>query len=307
MAIKHGLGRGLGALIGEGRAPQPAAPAAAATATTEGGAAVKVPIDRIAKSVWQPRRTFAPEALQDLVNSIREKGVLQPLLVRRKQDGYELIAGERRFRAAKEAGLTEIPVIVMDVADRESLELALVENLQREDLNVIEEAEGYRALAETFSLTQEEIAARVGKARASVTNTMRLLGLADEVKKMLADSQLSAGHAKVLLGVEIGEEQRQLAQRSVREGLSVRALEKLVEKAKRGPRKIVRATQDDIPASHVTYLTDLLHHHLGTGVRISPSRTLPNGKKSKGTVEIDYYSNDDLNRILQLLGLEDRP
>jgi ParB family transcriptional regulator, chromosome partitioning protein len=299
MAVKHGLGRGLGALIGGQPAAVPAEkPAASGGITT-------IPLDKIQASPWQPRHTFSPEALQELVASIKERGVLQPLLVRQKGDGFELIAGERRFRAAREAGLGAVPAIVMDAADHEALELALVENLQREDLNVVEEAEGYKALAEKFGMTQEQIATRVGKARASITNTMRLLGLAPEVKRLVAEGKLSAGHAKVLLGVEIPEEQRLLAQRAVSEGLSVRTLEKLVEKLRRTVTRKPRASQDAIPANHVAYLSDILHRHFGTHVRILPCGTLSNGKKTKGSIELDFYSSDDLDRVLNLMGLSD--
>jgi len=299
MATKHGLGRGLGALI-------EAAPGSGAP-PSDGTPPAKVSIAKVETNPHQPRRIFSPEALQDLVSSIREKGVLQPLLVRRKGAGYELIAGERRLRAAREAGLSEVPVIVKDVADRESLELALVENLQREDLNVMEEAEGFRDLADRFGMTQEQIAVRVGKARASVTNTMRLLTLPAEVKSWISEGKLSAGHAKILLGTDIEDEQRLLAQRCITEGLSVRQLERIVSRTRRMVRKPFRRGEDDIPASHVSHLSDTLHRHFGTSVRIIPCRTMSNGKKARGTLEIDFYSGDDLSRILHLLGLEDRP
>lgn len=295
-AKRKGLGRGLGALIKD----------TPVEATEADSGITRVPIASICKSPWQPRRNFAPEALEDLVRSVKERGVLQPLLVRKLEPGkshpYELIAGERRLRASQLAEIAEVPVITMEVTDAEALELALVENLQREDLNIVEEAEGYAMLSDKFQLTQEEIAQRVGKARATVANCLRLLNLTDPVIQLLAEGTLSAGHAKVLLGVEIPAEQELLAKRCVKEHLPVRALENIVAKLKRPPRK-ARAEKADIPQDHIRYLTERLHHHLGTSVRLIPCRTLSNGKKAKGSVEIDYFSSDELDRLLTLLGL----
>ena len=172
---------------------------------------------------------------------------------------------------------------------------------------MIEEAEGYQVLTEKFQLTQEQIAQRVGRARASVTNTMRLLGLPDAVKRLVAGGQLSPGHAKVLLGVEIEEERTILAQRVIKEALSVRNLERIIERFKRGGRRRSRAAQEDMPATHVAYLSDILHRHFGTSVRILPCRTLANGKKAKGSIEVDFFSSEDLNRLLHVMGLEDVP
>jgi ParB family chromosome partitioning protein len=295
MAVKHGLGRGLGALLRNGVEPGPAT--ASATGVQE------IPVASIRGNRWQPRRRLDPEALDDLTRSIRERGVLQPLLVRAVEGGYELIAGERRMRAAAEVGLSRVPVIVMEAADSDALQLALIENLQREDLNVLDEAEGYQTLAEEFNLTQDEISSRVGKARASVTNALRLLKLPPEVKQLIADDQLSAGHAKLLTGLDIPEEQVLLAQETVKEGLSVRALEKRIQKRRRKPRK-TRLVRADIPDSHLAFLSDRLHSHFGTSVRVRPCRTYPNGKKTRGAIEIDFFSNDDLDRILQLLGID---
>jgi ParB family chromosome partitioning protein len=294
MAARKGLGRGLGALIKD-EAPTD-------TPVQQDDGIKKVSLDSITRNRRQPRHTFNESALTDLTASIKEHGVLQPLLVRPDGDGYELIAGERRLRASTAAGLTKVPVIVMNATDGDSLELALIENLQRENLNVLEEAEGYRELAVEFNLTQEEIADRVGKARASVTNALRLLTLPDEVKSMLADERLSRGHAKALLSLEIEKEQVLIARRAVQDGLSVRNLEKLIQRTKATPRK-PRAAKPDLPASHVGYLSDQLHSHFGTSVRITPCRTYANGKKGKGSIEIDFFSNDDLDRLLTLLGI----
>lgn len=219
MAKKMGLGRGLDALIQEKKVTTPVtgAPAPDSTGIT------KIAVGRIKVNPMQPRRTFRDEQLNELIASIKEHGILQPLLVRQKEKHFELIAGERRLRAAKAANLPEVPVILLDIGDQEALEVALIENLQRADLNLMEEAEGYRELADKFGLKQDEIAKRVGKARTTVANTLRLLDLPASIKKMLEGEQLSAGHGKVLLGVEIDQEKELLAQRVVRESLSVRA------------------------------------------------------------------------------------
>jgi ParB family chromosome partitioning protein len=234
--------------------------------------------------------------------SIRAVGLLQPIIVRRTHDGYELIAGERRWRASQKAELQEVPVIVVEAADRQSLEIALIENLQREDLNVLEEAEGYQVLADRFAMTQEQISQRVGKARASVANAMRLLALPPAVRQALADGRIQAGHAKALLALPLPDEQILLAQRIIKEHLSVRNLEKLVQKALRSPKK-PRVSRVDVPASHLTYLSDKLHRHFGTSIRLASCRTYANGKKARGSIMIDFYSGDDLDRILGLLGL----
>ncbi len=303
MAARHaGLGKGLSALIKD--TPAPATESAAPVLEALGPGVVPVPVTNIHKSPWQPRRTFAAEALQELVDSIREHGVLQPLLVRAAGDDYQLIAGERRLRAAREAGLESVPAIVMEVSDQQAVEVTLIENLQREDLNPIEEAEGYQALADQFNLTQEQIAERVGKGRATVANAVRLLTLPEPVRAALAANTLSSGHAKVLLGLEIPEEQTLLAARAVKEGLSVRALERVVAHRRRKPRP-PRESQADIPATHISQLADQLHHALGTSVRLRSSQTLPTGKKIPGAIEIDYYSADDLDRLLQLLGVNE--
>lgn len=298
MGAKHiGLGRGLSALIKD------ASPETAPVAGDQEGV-VRVPTDKIQKSPWQPRKNLTSEALEELTLSVRERGVLQPLLVRRVEDRFELIAGERRFRAAQAAEIREVPVIIMDVSDREALELALIENLQREDLNLIEEAEGYRVLADKFEMTQEQISQRVGKARATVANALRLLDLPDNVKRLVAERRLAPGHAKAILGLDIPKEQELLATRAVEEDLSVRTVERIVHRLTKGAKK-PRAEKADIPESHIKYLSEKLHQHFGTSVRILSCKTLANGKKVKGTVEIDFYSNDDLDRLLVILGLAD--
>ncbi len=303
MAAKTGgLGRGLGALIKDApvAASESIAPAGDTARPTPGPQ--RIPLAQIRPGSWQPRQAFDDAALAELAASIREHGVLQPLLLRRAGPHYELIAGERRFRAAQAAGLTDAPALVLDVSDQSALELALIENLQRADLNLIEEAEGYRALAEKFGLTQEAIAARVGKARPTVANAMRLLELPPPVRQLVAERRLTPGHAKALLGLDQDRDREALALRAVQEDWSVRQLEKTVNRLKHGVRR-ARPRAADIPESHIKYVTDQLHQKLGTGVRLQPCRTLPNGRKAKGTLEIDYYSADDLDRILVLLGL----
>lgn len=298
-AKRKGLGRGLDVLISEmpkDERPQP---------QQEGRSAVdEVDIGLIERNPLQPRRNFNPDSLSELIDSVRESGVLQPLLVRRKDDGYELIAGERRLRAAHDAGLAKVPVRVLERSDEQSLEIALVENLQREDLNPIEEAQGYKLLMDRFELGQEAVAQRVGKARATVANTLRLLQLEPEVQQMVADGQLSSGHAKILAGFEIGPEQRTMAEQCVKEEMSVRQLEKAAARRKRPPRK-PRAFKPDLPTTQLNDLQDQIQRRLGTAVRIEPSKTLANGKRVKGRIEIDYFDADELDRLLVMLGVED--
>ncbi len=294
MAAKRGLGRGLKALMTE-------VPAFEDAAGGDGGSE-RIPVKNIVKSPFQPRQSFEVESMADLVRSVSERGVIQPLLVRKKGANYELIAGERRLRAAQRAGIEEVPVVVMKATDQQALELALIENLQREDLSVIDEAEGYKKLGSEFGMTQEKIAERVGKARASVANTMRLLELPKDVKKLVSKGELSAGHAKCLLALHGAKDQTIVARQAISAGLSVRQLEKLIAKMSRPPRK-PRATRDDVPQSHISHLNELLQGHLGTPVRITPSKTLANGKKAKGSIEIDIFSSDDLDRVLEILGI----
>lgn len=293
---KHGLGRGLNALLKE------APPEAQPQEETRRGGVEDVSVDKILPNPYQPRQRFSADELDELARSIQAHGVLQPVLVRRKGDQYELVTGERRWRAARHIGLATIPVIVKDVTEPEMLELGLIENLQRENLNSIEEAEGYQRLITQFNLSQDEIARQVGKARATVANVVRLLTLPHEIRQMLVENKLQAGHAKVLLAIPLDEEKCFLARRAAEEGWSVRALEKSAARLTRAPRK-ARVSRDDIPATHLQHISDQLHRHFGTGIRIYPCRTLANGKKTKGLIEIDYYSSEDLNRILELLGL----
>lgn len=308
---KSGLGRGLSSLIPDKpKAPEaaPVAPAApAAPVAAPSGEPRRVPVSAIEPNPFQPRQTFAPEALAELVASIKEKGILTPLLVRPNGAGFQLIAGERRFRSAIEAGLATVPVIVKELTDQESLEIALIENLQRQDLNVIEEAEGYRHLMEKFNLTQEEVSRKVGKARASVANALRLLNLAPRTRQYLRDGQISTGHAKVLMAVELAEDQEMIAATVVAEGLSVRELEKLTATGPVGARgaKKPRAERSDIPEAHLKRVIEVIQQRLGTSIRLTPTRTLANGKRAPGRLEVDFFSPDDLDRLLGILGVKD--
>lgn len=267
-------------------------------------AVLQVKVGDIVRSPWQPRHTFDEVALHELADSIRQNGVIQPLICRRRADGIlELVAGERRLRAATLAGEETVPVILVEAEDRRAAELAIIENIQREDLNTIEEAEGYKTLADTFHLTQQEVAERVGKARASIANALRLLDLPDETKQLVADGRLPAGHAKVLLSLKNTQDQIVLARRCITESLTVRSLERIV-KSILEPRPITAAPRPDMPESHVRDLTDRMHRHFGTAIRLSPGLTHANGRHTKGVLEVDFYGNEDLDRILALLGIK---
>lgn len=296
-AKRKGLGKGLGALITEVPVDKP-------DSTEASSPDRMLKVSQIVPNQFQPRQKFHSEPLDDLVASIKVHGVLQPLVVRQDKDHYELIAGERRFRASQVAGLEEVPVIIRQVDDQQALELAMIENLQREDLDIIEEAEGYRLMADKFKLKQEQIAERVGKGRATVANALRILTLPEDCLKLLGEGALSAGHAKVILGLGSATAQIELAKKIVREGLSVRAAEDLVSTKKKSPKK-PRAQKSDIPQDHIDYLVERLHQHLGSGVRLQPCKTLANGKKAGGKLEIDFYSPEELDRLLEILGLSE--
>jgi len=293
-SLGKGLGKGLGALIN-------ARVAAPAPIAEEGERIQQIPLDRIVASPLQPRTEFREEELRDLVESIRERGVIQPLIVRIVSGKYELIAGERRLRASQQVGLTEAPVIVRKASDQEVLELALIENLQREGLNPIEEAAAYARLSREFRLTQEEICRRVGKSRPTVANAMRLLELAPEVQLHLTQGRLSTGHAKVLLALKGHDEQRLLAEKLIRSSASVRDAEQLVaaqlsstggDRRQKGGRG---RTAKEAPA-HIRHLENRLRQRFNTAI------TLQHGEK-KGRISIDYYGNDDLHRLLVELGV----
>jgi ParB family chromosome partitioning protein len=295
MAKPAALGKGLGALINT-RVASP-------TPIQEKGERVQsIALDLIIPTPLQPRTVFRDDNLQELVDSIKQHGIIQPLICRRTGDKFELIAGERRWRAAQKVGLAEAPVIVRTASDQDVLELALIENLQREDLNPIEEAKAFSRLAREFGLKQEDIAAKVGKSRAGVANSMRLLDLAEEVQSWLVQNRVSVGHAKVLLSLKSHEQQILLAEEIIRRNLTVRGAEKLVGEhfEQNGTAKPTRGSSASAPAKLapvVQRLQNQLQQHLATHV------SLHHGEK-KGRIEIEYYGNDDLQRILDLIGIQ---
>lgn len=281
---KRGLGRGLGALIPD-------------SGQAERDTAQEVEISRVRPNPKQPRRIFDEEKLDELAASIREHGVVQPILVRPVESGYELVAGERRWRAAQRVGLEKIPAIVREFTPEQVMEIALIENLQREDLNPLEEAEAYRTLIEEFKLTQEELARRLGRSRPQISNTLRLLNLPPEVQQRVAAGALSMGHAKVLLGVTDPNALTRLAAQAERESLSVRELEALVarEGAPEGATGKRTNRKADVPRdAQLVHLEDTLRERLGTPVRIVPG-------SPKGKLEIYFYGDEDLSRIYDLL------
>ena len=310
---KGGIGqRGVNALImpkpvrPEVQMPAPQASVSAPAAVAEppaGNGVIEVVAVDIERSPWQARSEFDETALQELSDSIRANGIVQPPVVRRRADGkYELIAGERRTRAAIMAGLKKIPVILADADDRKAAEMGVVENIQRKDLNVIEEAEGYRLLKEQFGVTQEDVAERVGKSRPAIANALRLLELPDEVKQLLSRGILSAGHAKVLLSVEGERDRTLLARECAERSFTVRELEKRVARMKKPVAEQKKGTPD-LPDSYVRSLVETLHRHLGCAVRLTSGVTHANGRHTKGLLEIDFFDNDDLDRILDMMGV----
>ena len=287
---KSGLGKGLSALIS-------AAPALRSVELQDGESVQQISLASIVPSPLQPRREFEREALAELVDSIRQRGIIQPLIVRPVFDTFELIAGERRWRAAKEVGLSHAPVLVRHATDLEVLELSLIENLQRADLNPIEEAQAYARLANEFGMRQEDIAQKVGKSRASIANSMRLLDLDGQVQTWVVQGLLSVGHAKVLLRLKAHDEQRIIAETVLRQSSTVRTTERMV--ARRlgqhgGTRRRRRA--EAVSSAGLSDLENRLQQHLATRV------TIHHGEK-RGRIEIEFYGNDDLQRVLGVLGL----
>ena len=298
---RHGLGRsvdfgqGVDGLLGK---------TAAVVVPAANPQVLELPIMDIARSPYQPRRDFREEELKELAESLKNNGLVQPPTVRRNSAGkYELIAGERRLRAAQLAGWRKIRVTLVEADDLTAAAMTTTENLQREDLNPIEEAVSYRTLQDRFNLTQQEVADRVGKGRATVANSTRLLELPDEVKQLISTSLLSVGHAKVLLSVEDEKERVLLARDCVNDQLTVRALEKKVARLHAPVEDRPRGTPD-LPDGYVRNLTDKMKRLLGCAVRVTSGVTHANGKHTKGVVEIDFLDNDDLDRIIRMLGVE---
>ena len=277
-----GLGRGLNALLGD---PELSAP---------GEGSVTLPISQVEPGLNQPRKRFDPESLSDLADSIRIHGVIQPVTVRRLASGYyQIIAGERRWRAAKQAGLEEIPAVIIEADDRKVMELGLIENLQREDLNPAEEARGYQTLMEEYGLTQEQVAERMGKSRPAIANTLRLLALPEELLALVEDGTLSAGHARAILGAPTPALQREAAKHVIDRGLSVRQTEALIKAMQKEQERSKKPEQDEI-SLYLGELEKSLSGRLGRKVTISH-----HGKKGK--VQLEYYSNEDLEVLLVLL------
>jgi ParB family chromosome partitioning protein len=305
---KPALGRGLGALLGGSPVLTPPAPAPSvqspapipvpAPDTRE--RVQRVPLDRLRPCPLQPRKDFSAEALRELADSIREQGIVQPLIVRERNGYFELIAGERRWRAAQLLQLPEVPILVRQADDRAVLELALIENLQRENLNAIEEAHGYAQLAEQFQLTQEEIAGKVGKSRAVVANALRLLKLPLAIQNFIRDGRLSVGHAKVILGLVNEKDQKLVAERIVKEGLNVRQTEGLLARLQRRGSRQMTPKPETVAAPagdpHVAALEDRLREVFATKVQLHYA-------EGKGAVEISFFSDKELERILQILGV----
>lgn len=307
MSKRSGLGKGLGALFGEDLMDQQ--PASQQTPTREKkveaktapkkedetvGKELTVKITAIEPNSQQPRKDFNPELLQELADSIKQYGVLQPLLVQKKGSLYELIAGERRWRAAKLAGLKEVPVVIREYTKQQSMEIALIENVQREDLNPIEEAQAYQQLMEEFGLKQEEIAVRVAKSRTAVTNSMRLLKLDQRVQQMLTEGVISSGHARALLSLEDKEQQYVIAEKIVVGRLSVREVEKLVKLLLKPKKEKIQEPEKDLSFIY-NDLEDRMKQIMGTKVIINKK------DKNKGRIEIEYYSEAELERIVELI------
>lgn len=285
MASERGLGKGLGALLGD-----------AALQSQEGGS-VSLPLAQVEPGLKQPRKRFDEETLADLADSIRTHGIIQPLTVRRLSSGYyQIIAGERRWRAAKLAGLSEVPAVIIEADDRKVMELALIENLQREDLNPMEEAMGYRTLMEEYGLTQEETAQRVGKSRPAVANALRLIALPDAIRHLVEEGQLSAGHARALLSISSSTLQKKLAQKIIAEGLSVRQTEALAKRFAR--EEAQEETAYAAPPDPMKLYRDAAAKDLTTRWGRKVSITM--GPK-KGKLEFEFYNDEDLTELLDRL------
>lgn len=270
------LGKGLGALIN----------------IEEEETVEQIPINQCRTNPYQPRKTFDRDAIEELKTSILEYGIIQPLIVRKSIKGYEIVAGERRFRAAKEAGLKEVPVIVKDYDDHKMMEIALLENLQREDLTVIEEAQAYKNLIENLNLTQEELSKKIGKSRSHIANTMRLLSLPEDIIVYISNGELSMGHGRALLGLKNKDHLRPLVDKIRKENLNVRQVEQLIQELnkKKQRTKKVKPKKDIFIQQQETVLREFL----GTNVNIKRN-------KNKGKIEIEFYSDDELNRLISLL------
>lgn len=294
---QRGLGKGIDSLIpnvvGETKAKKDES-VSSGNNVSKDGQETMVKITMVEPNRDQPRKNFDEDSLQELADSIKQFGLLQPILVQDRKDHYEIIAGERRWRASRLAGLKEVPVIIRNYSEQEIVEISLIENIQREDLNPIEEAQAYKRLLTEFNLKQDEVAERVSKSRAAVTNSVRLLKLCDEVQRMVIDDMISTGHARALLAVEDPEEQYNLAQRIFDEKLSVRDVEKIVKNF----HKPVKAKKQDDKTLETIYqdIEEKLKQRLSTKVSVTSKG------EGAGKIEIEFYSHDDLDRLMDLMG-----
>jgi len=287
MAKKFTLGKGLSALIPED-----------AEENAEENSKMLISINMIKSDEEQPRKLFDSEKIAELAESIKTHGIIQPLILRKyKEDQYVIVAGERRWRAAKMAGLKEVPAVIMELTDRDILEVSLIENIQRQDLNPIEEAIAYRKLLSDFNITQEELSKRIGKSRVAIANTIRLTNLDDRVQQYIIESIITEGHGRVLLAIDDKEKQYELAQKIIDEKLSVRELEGLIKKLRDQEEKerVIWSSENLNP--YYKEITNQLQSHFGTKVNIL-------NKKNKGKIEIEYYSEEDLQRILDIMNMQ---
>ena len=286
MSKKFGLGKGLEALISENEEN-----------TNESGNKLVIPLNKIRNNAEQPRRSFDNEKIAELAESIKHHGIIQPLILMKENDDYVIIAGERRWRAAKMVGLKEVPAIIMDVTDKEVLELSLIENIQRQDLNPLEEALAYKKLIDNFKFTQEELSKRIGKSRTAITNCIRLINLDDRVKEYIIQGVLSEGHGRALLAIDDGDLQYAIAKKVIDESLSVRELERLIKKVYATEKK--KKNDDKVDDNNIYYknIEEKLQSYFGTKINLSY-------KKDKGKIEIEYYSQEDLQRILDIMNID---
>lgn len=291
---RKALGRGLSALLGDDTPKIEETQAKAPDSTTR--SYFELDVDLIRPNAEQPRSYFAEAAMEELVQSIKANGIVQPIVVRQQGKNYEIVAGERRWRAAQRAGLRKLPVVVKDVSDDKLLELALIENIQRHDLNAIEEAKAYRKLIDSMGFTQEVLAARVGKDRTFIANYMRLLKLPADIQNLVAEDKLSVGHARALLTIENADAQRQMARKVIDQALSVRETEKAVKRVVNGADTNSQKNPKPKADANMLAAETKLRRHFGTQVKI-----LPDGKGTGGKIEIEYYSNSDLDRIYRLI------
>jgi ParB family chromosome partitioning protein len=282
MGKKFGLGKGLGALIPEEENMQE-------------NVALKIPINKIRSNVEQPRKAFHNESIAELSESIKQHGIIQPLILKQEGDNYLIVAGERRWRAAKMAGIKEVPAVVMELTNKQVLEISLIENIQREDLNPIEEAVAYKKLLTEFEITQEELSKIMGKSRVAITNIMRLINLDARVQEYLIEGVLSEGHGRTLLAIKDGNLQYEIAQKVIDDEMSVRELERFIKKINSEKKEKEDKSEQELN-SYYKDVRDRLQDYFGTRVNLS-------NKKNKGKIEIEYYSSEDLQRILDIIKL----